>query len=103
MEMPVKSDGDKIVRFRDSATAMRSFKDPTSIARINGEPTISLEVSKRVGTNIIEMRHQREFGALSLKQTEMELVVEAKDKEHAMRLVTALEAAEFKVDYALTV
>lgn len=61
------------------------------------------DIVAKIGTNIIEMRHQREFGALSLKQTEMELVVEAKDKEHAMRLVNALEDAEFKVDYALTV
>ncbi|WP_262695389.1 threonine ammonia-lyase [Kordiimonas aquimaris] len=56
-----------------------------------------------IGTNVLEVRHQREFGAISLKQTEMELVVEAKDKEHAMRLVHALEAADFKVEYALTV
>lgn len=61
------------------------------------------DIVAEVGTNIIEMRHQREFGALSLKQTEMELVIEAKDKDHALSLVRALEAAEFKVDYALTV
>lgn len=61
------------------------------------------ELVAAVGTNIIEMRHQREFGAISLKQTEMELVIEAKDKEHAMRLVHALEEEDFKVEYALTV
>lgn len=61
------------------------------------------DIVAQIGTNIIEMRHQREFGALSLKQTEMELVVEAKDKSHALQLVQALEDAAFKVDYALTV
>ncbi len=61
------------------------------------------EVVAMVGANVIEMRHQREFGAISLKQTEMELVIEAKDKEHAMRLVCELESAGFKVDYAKTV
>ena len=48
----------------------------------------------------LKCAHQREFGAISLKQTEMELVIEAKDKEHAMRLVCELESAGFKVDYA---
>jgi len=61
------------------------------------------DIVANVGTNIIEMRHHREFGALSLKQTEMELVIEAKDQHHAQALVHALEAADFKVDYAKTV
>jgi len=61
------------------------------------------DIVAKVGTNIIEMRHHREFGALSLKQTEMELVIEAKDQEHAQSLVHALEAANFKVDFAKTV
>ena len=69
---------------------------PGALARVTG-------IVADIGTNIIEMRHQREFGAISLKQTEMELVIEAKDKEHAMRLVRALEADDFKVEYALTV
>lgn len=61
------------------------------------------DIVAKIGTNIIEMRHHREFGAISLKQTEMELVIEAKDQAHAQALVHALEAADFKVDYAKTV
>jgi threonine dehydratase len=61
------------------------------------------DIVAKVGTNIIEMRHHREFGALSLKQTEMELVIEAKDQDHAQALVHALEDAHFKVDFAKTV
>lgn len=61
------------------------------------------DIVATVGTNIIEMRHHREFGALSLKQTEMELVIEAKDQDHAQALVHALEDADFKVDFAKTV
>jgi len=69
---------------------------PGALARVT-------DIVATVGTNIIEMRHHREFGALSLKQTEMELVIEAKDQHHAQALVHALEAADFKVDYAKTV
>ncbi|TNE62108.1 MAG: threonine ammonia-lyase [Alphaproteobacteria bacterium] len=67
-----------------------------------GALALVTEVVARIGANVIEMRHQREFGAISLKLTEMELVVETKDREHAMRLVAALEDAGFKVDYAKT-
>ncbi len=61
------------------------------------------QVVANVGANVQEVRHQREFGAVSLKLTEMELVVETKDRAHADQLVTALEEAGFKVDSAKTV
>ncbi|WP_374764637.1 threonine ammonia-lyase [Yunchengibacter salinarum] len=61
------------------------------------------DVVARVGANVIEVKHQREFGAISLKMTEMELVVETKDREHADRLVTVLEEEGFQVSLAKTV
>lgn len=54
MSMPVKVDGDTVVTFGDVAMLQRTFKDPTGFARINGEPALVLEVSKRTGANIIE-------------------------------------------------
>ncbi len=54
LELPVKSDGDRVVRFRDVARVRRSFKDPSSFARLNGHQAVSLEVKKRPGQNIIE-------------------------------------------------
>ncbi len=53
MSMPVKVDGDTVVTFGDVAMLQRTFKDPTGFARINGEPALVLEVSKRSGANII--------------------------------------------------
>ncbi len=58
LSLPVKVDGDRVVTFGDVATARRTFKDPTSFARVNGRPAISLEISKRVGENIIETIEQ---------------------------------------------
>lgn len=52
--MPVKVNGDAVVRFRDVAEIRRTFKDPETFARVNGQPAIALEVSKRTGENIIE-------------------------------------------------
>ncbi|WP_303289038.1 efflux RND transporter permease subunit [Marinobacter sp. SS5-14b] len=54
MSMPIKVDGDAVVTFGDVAMLQRTFKDPTGFARINGEPALVLEVSKRSGANIIE-------------------------------------------------
>ncbi len=54
MSMPIKVDGDTVVTFGDVAMLQRTFKDPTGFARINGEPALVLEISKRTGANIIE-------------------------------------------------
>ncbi|TVR82209.1 MAG: efflux RND transporter permease subunit, partial [Rhodospirillales bacterium] len=54
LDLPVKVDGDAVVRARDIAEVRRTFKDPDGFARVNGEPAIALEVAKRSGTNLIE-------------------------------------------------
>ncbi len=58
MSMPVKVSGDTVITFGDVALLQRTFKDPTGFARINGEPALVLEVSKRSGANIIETVEQ---------------------------------------------
>ena len=54
MSMPIKVSGDTVVTLGDVALLQRTFKDPTGFARINGEPALVLEVSKRSGANIID-------------------------------------------------
>ncbi|HEV8079007.1 MAG TPA: efflux RND transporter permease subunit [Marinobacter sp.] len=53
MSIPVKVSGDTVITFGDVAMLQRSYKDPQGFARINGEPALVLEVSKRSGANII--------------------------------------------------
>ncbi len=53
-DLPVKVDGDAVVRLGDVAEVRRTFKDPENFARVNGHPALALEVSKRSGENIIE-------------------------------------------------
>ncbi|ERI51096.1 acriflavin resistance protein [Pseudomonas sp. EGD-AK9] len=53
MSMPIKVVAGSVVTFADVASIRRTFKDPTGFARINGQPAIVLEVSKRSGANII--------------------------------------------------
>ena len=53
--LPIKTDGLGTVTFADVATVRRTFKDPTGYARIDGERAVALEVTKRLGTNMIEV------------------------------------------------
>lgn len=52
--MPLKQSGEGVVTVADVATIRRTFKDPETFTRVNGQPAISIEVVKRIGTNIIE-------------------------------------------------
>lgn len=58
MRLPVKVTDDAVVRFGDVASIRRTYKDPTSFARLDGQPTLVLEISKRLGANIIETIEQ---------------------------------------------
>jgi multidrug efflux pump len=54
VNLPVKVNGDAVVRFRDVASLRRTFKDSDGFSRLNGQPSLALKVSKRTGQNIIE-------------------------------------------------
>ncbi|MDI5934748.1 efflux RND transporter permease subunit [Halomonas kalidii] len=53
MGMPVKVDGDRVVTFGDVAWIRPTLKDPEGFARIDDQPALVLEISKRAGANII--------------------------------------------------
>ncbi|MEM9330945.1 MAG: efflux RND transporter permease subunit [Pseudomonadota bacterium] len=52
--IPIKQNGEGVVTLGEVADIRRTFKDPSSYTRVNGKPAMSLEVVKRIGTNIIE-------------------------------------------------
>ena len=52
-DQPVKVVGDRVITFGDVAQVRRSYKDPNSFARLDGHPSVSLEIKKRPGENII--------------------------------------------------
>lgn len=53
MQMPVKVEGDQVVTFGEVAWIHPTYKDPEGFARIDGQPAVVLEISKRAGANII--------------------------------------------------
>ena len=66
-QIPIKTRGDAVVRLSDIAEVRRTFKDQNIYARFNGNPTISIEVVKRLGANIVQTTQQ--VRALSLDYT----------------------------------
>ena len=54
LNFPIAVSGNAAVTLGDVAEVRPTFKDPTSISRINGKPAITVEVSKRTGANLIE-------------------------------------------------
>ncbi|MEO7385833.1 MAG: efflux RND transporter permease subunit [Gammaproteobacteria bacterium] len=55
LNLPMKVDGERVVRFRDIAEVRRTFKDPESYARLNGEPAVGIRVVQRNGSNILNV------------------------------------------------
>jgi len=74
--LPVISTGSAVVRVRDIATILPTFKEPETVTRLDGAPAVAIEVSKRSGANLIETVDQvkaitEEFRALLPEGTEI--------------------------------
>ncbi|MBI04481.1 MAG: MFS transporter [Pelagibacteraceae bacterium] len=54
LNTPIKTFGDSVITFRDIASIKRTFEDRQSYANVNGSNSVTIEVSKRIGENIIE-------------------------------------------------
>lgn len=52
--LPIIAGPNAVVRASDLATVRSTFKDATTITRLNGQPAIAIEVSKRTGANLVE-------------------------------------------------
>src|SRR6195256_4153941 len=54
LKIPVAASSGAVVTLGDVAQVKPTFKDATSITRVNGRPAMTIEVSKRTGANLIE-------------------------------------------------
>jgi multidrug efflux pump len=54
LRLPIKTNGDRVVTLADVATVMRTFKEPSSLSRIDGERSLTVGVVKRPGANILD-------------------------------------------------
>jgi multidrug efflux pump len=54
LAMPVQVSGRTVVRVQDVAEVRQTYRDPESFARIDGQPTVALDVRKVAGANVID-------------------------------------------------
>lgn len=54
LNIPVAASTAATVTLGDVATVLPTFKDPTSITRVDGQPAVVISVAKRSGANLIE-------------------------------------------------
>src|SRR5436853_1419577 len=54
LQIPIAANAGATVTLGDVAQVKPTFKDATSITRVNGRPAMTIEVSKRTGANLIE-------------------------------------------------
>jgi multidrug efflux pump len=57
-DLPIKTDGNTVVTFGDVANVTRTLEDATEYTNVNGSPAMILGVSKKIGTNVIEVSEQ---------------------------------------------
>ena len=69
---------------------------------IDDRPGQLSEISRIIGeagANVVEVIHQRMMQSVSLKQAELEIVIEARDMDHVRATVTQLRDAGFQVHW----
>lgn len=54
LAMPVRVSGSTVVRIQDVAEVRQTFRDPVSFARIDGQPTIGIDITKVAGANVLD-------------------------------------------------
>tara|TARA_R110002124_G_scaffold9586_19_gene49336 strand:- start:31 stop:3375 length:3345 start_codon:yes stop_codon:yes gene_type:complete len=94
--LPLKTVGDTVVTFGDVANVTRTFEDATQYAHVNGQQAITLGVSKKLGTNVIDVsdevrRITKEFTADWPQAIETAFLIDQADTTKGM--FRSLEAA----------
>ena len=61
LSLPIKRSGEKVITFEDVAWGQLTYTDPSSYARFNNQRTVVLDVSKRIGANLLSMVEKIKF------------------------------------------
>jgi len=69
LNLPIRATADSTVTLKDIAQVRRTFVDPNSYARMNGQPTMAIEVTKRVGANIIDTNQKIKDAVAKARQS----------------------------------
>src|SRR5262249_60152410 len=72
--LPIVASPKASVTLLDIAEVKPTFKDATSVTRVNGRPAMTIEVSKRTGANLIETVDAVKYIVSQLQKTWPEAV-----------------------------
>ena len=91
LKIPIAASAGAVVTLGDVAQVRPTFKDATSITRVNGRSAMTIEVSKRTGANLIETVDQVKKTIAQLQQTWPEAlqVSYTQDKSKVIRQMLA--------------
>src|SRR5262245_3778156 len=91
LQIPIAASAGAVVTLGDVAQVRPTFKDATSITRVNGRSAMTIEVSKRTGANLIETVDNVKKTVAYLKQTWPEAlqVSYTQDKSKVIRQMLA--------------
>ena len=91
LKIPVVATAGAAVTLGDVAKIKPTFKDATSVTRVNGKPAMTIEVSKRTGANLIETVDAVKAAVRPLQKTWPEAVHVAftQDKSKMIRQMLA--------------
>jgi len=96
--LPLKTVGDTVITFGQVANITRTFEDATEYAQVNGKPALTLGVSKKLGSNVIDVsdevrRITDEFTADWPQGIQTSFLIDQADSTKGM--FRSLEAAVF--------
>ena len=91
LDMPIAASAGAVVTLGDVAQIKPTFKDATSVTRVNGRPAMTVEVSKRTGANLIETVDgvKRTMEALRKTWPDSIRVSYTQDKSKTIRIMLA--------------
>jgi multidrug efflux pump len=91
LKVPVTATAGAAVTLSDVAQIRPTFKDATSVTRVNGRPAMTIEVSKRTGANLIEVVDATKAVVETLRKTwpESVTVTFTQDKSKIIRQMLA--------------
>ena len=91
LKVPVTATAGAAVTLSDVAQIRPTFKDATSVTRVNGRPAMTIEVSKRTGSNLIEVVDATKAVVAELQKTwpEAVQVTFTQDKSKIIRQMLA--------------
>jgi threonine dehydratase len=85
------------VLMRGLARDQRLVRLRVTVRDVSGSLAKVAALIAEAGGNVVEVQHQRIFSAASARATEIEFLIETRDREHAEALVRSLESAGINV------